>query len=94
MKKAGYHVIFNNFDGNNKIQKFDGNDLTTQVFTVGLSKNSEQNMQLQQLKSSVNELIGQNSNNLSNPVVANLMNVLKSLIDLISILNKDNKNKN
>lgn len=51
-------------------------------------------MQLQQLKSSVNELIGQNSNNLSNPVVANLMNVLKSLIDLISILNKDNKNKN
>lgn len=78
----------------NKIQKFDGNDLTTQVFTVGLSKNSEQNMQLQQLKSSVNELIGQNSNNLSNPVVANLMNVLKSLIDLISILNKDNKNKN
>ena len=78
----------------NKIQKFDGNDLTTQVFTVGVSKNSEQNMQLQQLKSSVNELIGQNSNNLSNPVVANLMNVLKSLIDLISILNKDNKNKN
>ncbi|MCZ3586954.1 adhesin, partial [Lactobacillus gasseri] len=65
-----------------------------QVFTVGLSKNSEQNMQLQQLKSSVNELIGQKSNNLSNPVVANLMNVLKSLIDLISILNKDNKNKN
>ena len=61
---------------------------------MGLSKNSEQNMQLQQLKSSVNELIGQNSNNLSNPVVANLMNVLKSLIDLISILNKDNKNKN
>lgn len=94
LEKAGYHVIFNNFDGNNKIQKFDGNDLTTQVFTVGVSKNSEQNMQLQQLKSSVNELIGQNSNNLSNPVVANLMNVLKSLIDLISILNKDNKNKN
>ena len=94
LEKAGYHVIFNNFDGNNKIQKFDGNDLTTQVFTVGVSKNSEQNMQLQQLKSSVNELVSQNSNNLSNPVVANLMNVLKSLIDLISILNKDNKNKN
>lgn len=51
-------------------------------------------MQLQQLKSSVNELVSQNGNNLSNPVVANLMNVLKSLIDLISILNKDNKNKN
>lgn len=94
LEKAGYHVIFNNFDGNNKIQKFDGNDLTTQVFTVGVSKNSEQNIQLQQLKSSVNELVSQNSNNLSNPVVANLMNVLKSLIDLISILNKDNKDKN
>lgn len=94
LKNAGYHVVFNNFDGNNKIQKFDGNDLTTQVFTVGLSKNSEQNMQLQQLKSNITEFIGQNENDLSNPVIANLMNVLKTLMDLILDLSKDNKNRN
>lgn len=38
IKKAGYRVIFNNFDKDGFIQRFDNNSLMTQVFTIGLSK--------------------------------------------------------
>lgn len=38
IKKAGYHVIFNNFDSDGVVQRFDNNDLMTQVFTIGVSK--------------------------------------------------------
>lgn len=38
IKKAGYHVVFNNFDSDGFVQRFDNNDLLTQVFTIGVSK--------------------------------------------------------
>lgn len=39
--QTGYHVVFNGFDGDGQIQKFNNNDLMTQVFTVGLSKSAK-----------------------------------------------------
>lgn len=38
IKKAGYHVVFNNFDSDGFVQRFDNNDLMTQVFSIGVSK--------------------------------------------------------
>lgn len=34
IERAGYHVVFNGFDDNGAIQRFDNNDLMTQVFTL------------------------------------------------------------
>lgn len=40
IKQAGYNVVFNNFDSDGFVQRFDNNDLMTQVFTIGVSKKS------------------------------------------------------
>ena len=42
IKKAGYKVVFNNFDNDGFVQRFDNNDLMTQVFTIGVSKKAQQ----------------------------------------------------
>lgn len=42
IKKAGYHVVFNNFDSDGFVQRFDNNDLMTQIFTIGVSKKKEE----------------------------------------------------
>lgn len=42
IKKAGYKVVFNNFDNEGFIQRFDNNDLMTQVFTIGVSKKAKE----------------------------------------------------
>lgn len=41
MKKAGYHVVFNNFDSDGFVQRFDNNHVMTQIFTIGLSKKKQ-----------------------------------------------------
>lgn len=38
IKQAGYRVVFNNFDSDGFVQRFDNNDLMTQVFTIGVTK--------------------------------------------------------
>ena len=40
--RDSYHVVFNGFDDNGTIQRFDNNDLMTQVFTIGLRKISDE----------------------------------------------------
>lgn len=42
IERAGFDVVFNNFDGEGQVQKFNNNHLLTQIFTVGLRhKNSK-----------------------------------------------------
>lgn len=44
IERAGFEVVFNNFDGEGQEQKFNNNHLLTQIFTVGLRhKNSKYN---------------------------------------------------
>lgn len=45
IEKAGFTVVFNNFDGDGQVQKFNNNHLVTQIFTVGL-KHSTQDSEL------------------------------------------------
>lgn len=38
IKDAGYEIVFNNFDREGVVQRFDNNDLMTQIFTIGVRK--------------------------------------------------------
>lgn len=38
IQNAGYEVVFNNFDRDGFIQRFDNNDLMPQIFTIGVRK--------------------------------------------------------
>lgn len=46
IERAGFDVVFNNFDGDGQVQKFNNNHLLTQIFTVGLRhKNSKHSVE-------------------------------------------------
>lgn len=38
IEDAGYEIVFNNFDREGVVQRFDNNDLMTQIFTIGVRK--------------------------------------------------------
>lgn len=38
IEDAGYEIVFNNFDRDGVTQRFDNNDLMTQIFTIGVRK--------------------------------------------------------
>lgn len=38
IEKAGYEVVFNNFDRDGFVQRFDNNNLMTQIFTIGVRR--------------------------------------------------------
>lgn len=42
IKKAGYHVVFNNFDVPGVTQYFANSPVMVQIFTIGLSRKNDQ----------------------------------------------------
>lgn len=93
-RQAGYHVVFNDFDGQGAVQRFSGNHLMTQVFTVGLRK-GDARMQLQRMTTRATDLIKEQQNKMvmSTQLSRTLINLMSSLMDLILLLNHNEENK-
>lgn len=89
-KQAGYHVVFNDFDGQGAVRKFSANHLMTQVFTVGLRRGDAQ-MRLQQMTTQATALIKHQQNKLvmSSQLSQTLINLMSSLMDLILLLSRN-----
>lgn len=106
LKKAGFEVIFNNFDGNGQVQTFDKNNLVTQVFTVGLrhinlkEKNKSYNS-IHELSQQQGEVLKKLENYQPNSDSSDLDTVTAIAKNTIELLNKfletnqdNNKTKN
>ena len=87
IERAGYHVVFNGFDDNGTIQRFDNNDLMTQVFTIGLRKISDE----QQTSIGLDALKKLDLHN-NEDVAAIAFGVASTIISLIGLIgNKNDK---
>lgn len=89
--QTGYHVVFNGFDGDGQIQKFNNNDLMTQVFTVGLSKSakSETKAKAPEKQSDVDLDAVREVNNKDTAAMA--LGIAATIISLIGLIGKENK---
>lgn len=115
LKKNGYHVVFNNFDKDGFVQRFDNNNLMPQVFTIGISKktnvenglesqtndistiNDKKNVQdlvetkkrLEKIKPT---LLAEDDND-NSKTVTGLLDTVTTLLDLVSVLGSNKKDK-
>lgn len=89
--QTGYHVVFNGFDGDGQIQKFNNNDLMTRVFTVGLSKSakSETKAKAPEKQSDVDLDAVREVNNKDTAAMA--LGIAATIISLIGLIGKENK---
>lgn len=83
LQKAGYHVVFNDFDRDGVEPRFNNNALLPQVFTIGVSKKGTTSTQDQiaQIKNSIASS-KENKQDYSQ-ALADLTNVVSSLYDLV-----------
>lgn len=89
--QTGYHVVFNGFDGDGQIQKFNNNDLMTRVFTVGLSKSakSETKAKAPEKQSDMDLDAVREVNNKDTAAMA--LGIAATIISLIGLIGKENK---
>lgn len=91
--QTGYHVVFNGFDGDGQIQKFNNNDLMTQVFTVGLSKSakSETKAKAPEKQSDVDLDAVREATINNKDTAAMALGIAATIISLIGLIGKENK---
>lgn len=91
--QTGYHVVFNGFDGDGQIQKFNNNDLMTQVFTVGLSKSakSETKAKAPEKQSDVDLDAVREATINNKDTAAMALGIAATIISLIGLIRKENK---
>lgn len=91
--QTGYHVVFNGFDGDGQIQKFNSNDLMTQVFTVGLSKlaKSETKAKAPEKQSDVDLDAVREATINNKDTAAMALGIAATIISLIGVIGKENK---
>lgn len=91
--QTGYHVVFNGFDGDGQIQKFNSNDLMTQVFTVGLSKlaKSETKAKAPEKQSDVDLDAVREATINNKDTAAMALDIAATIISLIGVIGKENK---
>lgn len=91
--QTGYHVVFNGFDGDGQIQKFNSNDLMTQVFTVGLSKltKSETKAKAPEKQSDVDLDAVREATINNKDTAAMALGIAATIISLIGVISKENK---
>jgi hypothetical protein len=91
--QTGYHVVFNGFDGDGQIQKFNNNDLMTQVFTVGLSKSakSETKAKAPEKQSDVDLDAVREATINNKDTAAIALGIAATIISLIGLIDKENK---
>ncbi|MDB6234048.1 mucin-binding protein, partial [Lactobacillus amylovorus] len=91
--QTGYHVVFNGFDGDGQIQKFNNNDLMTQVFTVGLSKSakSETKAKAPEKQSDVDLDAVREATINNKDTAAMALGIVATIISLIGLIGKENK---
>lgn len=92
--QTGYHVVFNGFDGDGQIQKFNNNDLMTQVFTVGLSKktaNNEVKAKAPEKQTDVDLDAVREATINNKDTAAMALGIAATIISLIGLIGKENK---
>lgn len=92
--QTGYHVVFNGFDGDGQIQKFNNNDLMTQVFTVGLSKktaNNEVKAKASEKQTDVDLDAVREATINNKDTAAMALGIAATIISLIGLIGKENK---
>ncbi len=91
--QTGYHVVFNGFDGDGQIQKFNNNDLMTQVFTVGLSKAKKveaEKITPEKLADADLDAVREAAAN-NKDTAAMALGIAATIISLIGLIGKENK---
>lgn len=91
--KAGYEVVFNSFDDTDAVQRFDNNDLMTQVFTIGLRKAKKQTSLAERQAANGLDLIRNLDFNNKDEVAAMALGVATTLINLIGLAGDKNKDR-
>ncbi|KAA8811699.1 hypothetical protein CYJ81_03835 [Lactobacillus crispatus] len=89
--RAGYHVVFNNFDKKGTVQRFNDNALMPQVFTIGVSKKAkgtdvlDKDATKKEIEKIKNDLaVSKEANPDYSKTMMDLTNVVSSLYDLVS----------
>lgn len=91
--KAGYEVVFNSFDDTDAVQRFDNNDLMTQVFTIGLRKAKKQTSLAERQAANGLDLIRNLDFHNKDEVAAMALGVATTLINLIGLAGDKNKDR-
>lgn len=107
LKNNGYHVVFNNFDKDGFIQRFDNNSLMPQVFTIGISKKETHKSDFKEKTYNIDEKIQElvkakkdlekikptlvSKQDDNSQTVSKLLDTVTSLLNLVFILDKDKK---